>query len=113
MEAFSIKISKLERKEFKEVLRKGKGIKENSLVAKIFRDPKEKKIKIGVLVSKKVLKKAVERNKLKRRLKEIVRKEKVKEGTKIVFIPLFGINLEFKNLKEKVEKILKRAKVSK
>lgn len=104
---------RLERKEFKKVLKKGKSFRENSLIVKILKDPEEKRIKIGVLASKRVFKKATERNKLKRRLKEIVRAEgeKIKGGAKIVFIPLFGINLQFKSLKEKVERILKKAKI--
>ena len=115
MATFPLRFSRLKRKEFKKVLRKGKSFKENFLVAKILKDPKERKVKIGILISKKVLKKAVERNKLKRRLREIVRVEtkKIKEGIKVVFIPLSGIDPEFKNLKDKVEKILKKAKILK
>jgi len=115
MATFPLRFSRLERKEFKKVLRKGKSFKENFLVAKILKDPEERKVKIGILISKKVFKKAVERNKLKRRLREIVRSKTkgIKEGIKVVFIPLLGIDPEFKNLKDKVEKILKKAKILK
>jgi ribonuclease P protein component len=113
METLPLKLSRLKRKEFKEVLRKGKGFKEDFLVLKVLKDKQEKKVKIGILVSKKVFKKAVQRNKFKRRLREIVRMKlpQIKEGIKLVFIPLSNIDPEFESLKKKVEKIFKKSKI--
>lgn len=109
----SKKGKKISKKIFKEILKTGKGFKEDRLIMKIFFS-KEKSIKIGFLISKKISKKAVERNRIKRRLKEILKKEKIKEGLYIIFIPLPGLEKKnFKELEETVKKILKKAKVLK
>ena len=107
-----MKISGLKKEDFKKVMKEGKSFKEGKLIAKIV-EKKEKESKIGILLSKKVFKKAVERNKLKRRLKETIRNCQLEKPIDIVFIPLPGIENDFFILKEKVEKILKRAKVLK
>lgn len=58
--------------------------------------------------------KAVERNKLKRRLREIVRSLPIKEGWDIIFIPKKGaIGAEFPLLKEKSIDLLSRGKLLK
>lgn len=113
MEARSIKVSRLERKEFKEVLKKGRRFREDLLVAKILFE-EERKIKIGILISKRISPKATKRNLLKRRIREIVRTlPQIQKGFKIVFIPLPGIDFDFESLKRKIERILKKARILK
>jgi ribonuclease P protein component len=72
--------------------------------------------KFGFLISKKVLKKATQRNKLKRRLREILREkiEEIKEGVRIVFIALSNLEKkDFKELKGIFESLLKKSRVLK
>jgi ribonuclease P protein component len=114
MAPFSLKRIRLKRKEFKEVLKDGKVFKNDGLVMKVIFKGGEKKI--GFLISKKISKKAVVRNKLKRRLRELLREKfgNLKEGLRIVFIPLPSLEKKnFKELKEVLEKVLIRSKVLK
>jgi ribonuclease P protein component len=114
MAPFSLKRIRLKRKEFKEVLKDGKVFKNDGLVMKVIFKEGEKKI--GFLISKKISKKAVVRNKLKRRLRELLREKfgNLKEGLRIVFIPLPSLEKKnFKELKEVLEKVLIRSKVLK
>lgn len=61
-------------KDFQKVFQKGKGIKENLLTFKWA--PNNLKVsRFGFIVSRKVSKKAVLRNKIKRRLREKIRRE--------------------------------------
>ncbi|MCK4799872.1 ribonuclease P protein component [Candidatus Parcubacteria bacterium] len=67
--------------------------------------------RFGFVVSKKVSKKAVERNRAKRLMSESIRlsQEKIKSGFDIIFVSRAGIvgkNLE--EIKESMEKLLKR-----
>jgi len=114
MATYPLKKYRLKGKEFEEVLKKGKGVKVESLVLKKLAKNEGKKF--GFLISKKVLKKAVQRNKLKRRLREILREkvEKIKDGIRVVFIALPGLEKKnFKELKEIFEKLLKKSKIIK
>jgi ribonuclease P protein component len=114
MATYPLRKYRLGGKEFEEVLKKGRGFRVDGLVLKLIL--KEKGKKFGFLISKKVLKKAVQRNKLKRRLREILRErvEDIKEGVRIVFITLKGLEeKEFLELKEIFEKILKKSKILK
>jgi ribonuclease P protein component len=114
MATYPLRKYRLRGKEFEEVLKKGKGFRVNGLVLKLILKEKEKKF--GFLISKKVLKKAVQRNKLKRRLREILRErvENIREGVRAVFIALRRIEeKEFFELKEIFEKILKKSKILK
>jgi ribonuclease P protein component len=114
MATYPLRKYRLRGKEFEEVLKKGKGFRVNGLVLKLIL--KERGKKFGFLISKKVLKKAVQRNKLKRRLREILRErvENIREGVRAVFIALGGIEeKEFFELKEIFEKILKKSKILK
>jgi ribonuclease P protein component len=114
MATYSLKKYRLRGREFEEVLKKGKGFRVNGLVLKLIL--KEKGKKFGFLISKKILKKAVQRNKVKRRLREILRErvEDIKDGVRIVFVALKGLEeKEFLELKEIFEKILKKSKILK
>ena len=114
MATYPLKKYRLRGKEFEEVLKKGKGFKVGSLVLKKIEGGEGKKF--GFLISKKVLKKATQRNKLKRRLREILREkvEKIKEGIRAIFITLPGLEKkDFRELKEIFEKLLKKSKLLK
>jgi ribonuclease P protein component len=114
MATYPLKKFRLKGKEFEEVLKKGKSFRVDGLVLKILLKKEGKKI--GFLISKKILKKATQRNRLKRRLREILRGkiEEIKEGIRIIFITLPGLEKkEFKELEEILGKLLKKSKTLK
>ena len=87
------------KKDFEHVFKKGKGFKEGFLFVKLVRN-NLKITRFGFVVGYKVSKKAVLRNKVKRRLREAVKAEllKIKKGLDVVLVADKG--LEPKNLKE-------------
>lgn len=105
------------KKDFERVFRKGKGVKGNFLVLKILEKKENKEEpRFGFIVSQKVSKKATLRNKIKRRLREAVRKNLkfLKKGIDGIFIALPGIkDKDFQKIKEEVEFLLKKTKVFK
>jgi ribonuclease P protein component len=114
MATYPLKKYRLRGKEFEEVLKKGRGYRVENLVLKILFKEKEKKF--GFLLSKKIFKKATQRNKIKRRLREVLRAkiEEIKDGVRGVFIPLPGIEkIEFKRLKMIFERLLLKSKLLK
>ena len=75
------------RKDFEEIRKKGTVRQSPSFgLASLKKDDGERKI--GFIISKKISKKAVERNRIKRLLAEIVRKnmEKIEKGSRMVFL---------------------------
>lgn len=72
--------------------------------------------RIGFIVSQKISKKAVIRNKIKRRLREIIRLNLpiIKEGYDFIFFTKKGIeNKKFSELKEIIKKLLQKARLIK
>jgi ribonuclease P protein component len=103
------------KKDFQKVLKNGKGLKEDLLVLKMVKNNLLQS-RFGFIVGTKVSKKAVLRNKLKRRLRELVREkiEKIKEGFDIVFIAQPGLEKrDFWQLKDILNKIFLKAKLFK
>jgi len=114
MATYPLKKYRLNRKEFKEVLGKGRTFKIGSLILKVLF--KEKGKKFGFLISKRILKKATQRNKIKRRLREILREtvDNLKDGIRAVFIASHGLEKkEFLELKEIFKQLIKRAQLIK
>ena len=73
-------------------------------------------IRLGILVSTKVSKKAVIRNKIKRQIKEIIQKEipDLKPGKALVFIVFSQIlDKSFKEIKESTASALRKLKLYK
>ncbi len=108
------KINRLKaKKDINLVLTKGKTQKGKFLIFK-FLETNFNQSRFAFIISKKISKKAVVRNKIKRRISEIVR-ERVKNLLKKidgVFIALPGIEKEsFQSIKEEIEKIFQRAKL--
>lgn len=101
------------RKDFEEVFKEGKGFQEKFLFLKLRKNKKEES-RIGFVVPKKYFKKAVLRNKLKRRLREQVRKKlpQVKKGYDIVIVGREGLEkMDFWETDEMLEKLLFKADV--
>ncbi|SRR6056297_248807 len=99
------------KKDFEKIFKQGESFKNKFLIVKI----DENKLnfpRIGIVVSKKVSKRSVVRNKIKRRLREIV-KEKIKKlkNKKIdcIFIVLpEARNKNFKETEKVVENLFKK-----
>ena len=108
--------NRLKKKEdFKEVAKKGYRAKEEFLTLRASKK-KTKEIRVGIVVGQKVSKRAQERNTVKRRLREAVRSNLpvLKLGYDIVFIAQKGIKgKNFSEIKERVEKLLQKAKLIK
>jgi ribonuclease P protein component len=111
----SLKKWRLKRKEFEKVLKKGRSFREENLILKVLANFSGKK-RVGFLVTKKSFPKAVLRNKIKRRLRELTRAEieNIKDGLDMVFIPLPGIEKkDFNQLSDVFKKVILKAKILK
>lgn len=110
------KLNRLKKKkDFENVLRKGRGFKEDFLVLKVVKNNLFQ-TRMGLIVGLKVSKKATLRNKIKRRLRALMmpKMSKIEKGIDIVLIARSG--LEHKNFWEIAEilnTLLKRAKITK
>ena len=101
------------KKDFEGVFKKGKGFNEGFLFLKIEKNNLEKS-RFAFIVSKKINKKAVDRNKIKRRLREVVRKSlpRINPGIDGVFVVQRDVkDKEFSEIKKTTIEILKKAKV--
>ena len=80
------------KKDFENIFRKGRSFKEGFLILKVNSNPFPTS-RFAFVVSQKVSKKAVVRNKIRRRLKELIRVKtsKIKKGKDFVFIALPGL----------------------
>lgn len=98
------------KKDFDEIFKKGKSIKDGFLIFKILENNSGKN-RFGFIVSQKVAKKAVLRNKIKRRLRAVVgaNMKNIKNGADIVLIALPGIEKkEFSEIQSSISKILSK-----
>ena len=101
--------------EIKRVLDKGKKFKENFLILKIFPNTLNQ-TRFAFIVSKKISKNSPHRNKIKRRLREIVRGKlaKIKKGTDIATIAIQGLETKtFKEIDKDLNELFKKAKILK
>lgn len=101
------------KKDFEAVFKNGKTFKQGFLVIKIAKNNLGIN-RFGFIVSQKISKKANVRNKVKRRLREVVRLEiknnNKKEGIDAIFISLSGIEKKsFSEIKEEAIKLLKKS----
>ena len=98
------------RKDFERVYKKGRGIKADSLFLKILENEQEA-TRIGIVISKKVSKRAVIRNKIKRRIREIVKKNNFLPGFDLVIITYPQIKeKDFHQLEIEINQLFKKAK---
>lgn len=105
------------KKDFEKIFEQGKGFKQDFLFLKIIEN-NLKKARFGFVVSKKVSKKAVVRNKIKRRLREIVRnklkQEQIKIGIDGVLVALQGIDeKEFEEIEKIIDTLFNKAGITK
>ncbi|MBZ9578256.1 ribonuclease P protein component [Patescibacteria group bacterium] len=109
-----VKINRLKKKkDFELIFKKGKGFKEDFLVLKMIRN-NLKQNRFGFIVGGKISKKASLRNKIKRRLRELVRikLKKIKKGFDVILIAQPGLeNKDFWDIEEVISKLFSKAKI--
>ncbi|MBT3690143.1 ribonuclease P protein component [bacterium] len=98
-------------KDFKEIARKGRIASSQEITLKVLKSDIEDN-RFGIVISKKVSKKAIERNKLKRQIKEIIKLElkSLKNGHSIlILVSPRMIGKEYNEIKEILLKLFKKA----
>ncbi len=101
------------KKDFERVFKEGKGYKENCLYLKLVKNNLESS-RFGFAVGKKYSNKATLRNKIKRRLREIIRPAlpDIKKGADAVIVVLPGAEMDnFQELDFALKKLFKKAKL--
>lgn len=101
------------KKDFDVVFKKGKSIKNDFLIFKILKNHLPES-RFGFVVSKKVSQKATQRNKVKRRLRQIVSAElkRFKKSTDVVVVALSGIETrKFSEIKELIVNFFEKNKL--
>lgn len=101
------------KKDFEKVFKKGKGCGEDFLYVK-FLGNSLKDSRFGFIASTKFSKKAVERNKIKRALREAIKKRLnlIKKGIDVIIIASPGLKKSKEEvLDKKIEKIFKKIKI--
>ena len=96
-------------KDFEKLFKKGKSFKNGFLILKIVQN-NLKESRFGFIVSQKVSKKAILRNKIKRRLRDIIRQNigKIRKGIDVALIALPGLEKKnFSETKETLNTLLK------
>lgn len=104
------------KKDFERIFKQGRGFKQDFLFLKVLENGL-KETRFGFIVSQKISQKAVIRNKLKRRLREIIRDElkegKIRSGVDAALVTLPGLEgKDFQEIKEMTEKLLKKANLT-
>lgn len=100
------------KKDIERVFKNGKGFKEDFLILKVLKNDLENS-RFAFIVSQKVSKKAVLRNKIRRRLSELVRLKikEIKKGLDIVLLALPGLEeRNFWETEETINKLFQKAK---
>jgi len=98
-------------KDFQQVFNKGKFIN-SDLISVRFLDNNTDDTRVGFIVSKKVSKKAVLRNRVKRKLREVMRTniKKIKGGFDII---ITAKSIEIEKIDKTLEELLKRSNLIK
>ena len=99
------------KKDIERSLKKGKRFQESFIILKTVKNDLGV-LRFGFMISQKVSKKAVIRNKIRRRLQEITKKrvKKTKTGIDNLFIALPGLERkDFKEIESIIDKLFKKA----
>lgn len=97
----------MKKKDFDNVFKKGKSKAGKLVFLKILKNNLEAN-RFGIIVSTKISKKAVNRNKIKRRIREIIRQADIETGFDIVVVAKPEIiNKNYQEIKEEIEELLK------
>lgn len=104
------------KKDFERIFKKGKKFKEDFLVL-VIAPNKMRRSRFGIVVSQKVSKKATIRNKIKRRIRALLRgkldkSRKGNEGFDVVLVALPGLGTKtFQEMKTIIYEIFKKTKL--
>jgi len=101
------------KKDFETIFKNSKSFKTNLFIFRITENSLGLN-RFGFVISHKISKKAVTRNKIRRRLTEIIKSEtkNIKTGTDLVIITLPNIkNKDFPEIKEAIRNVLVKAKL--
>ncbi|MCK4781867.1 ribonuclease P protein component [Candidatus Parcubacteria bacterium] len=101
------------KKDFDRIFKKGKGFKQDFLFLKLIKNNLETN-RFGFIVSQKISKKAVIRNKIKRRLRESIKAKsgEMRVGYDVVLLPDTDIKEKsFEEINENVNRVLIKAKI--
>lgn len=107
------KENRLKEKDVKRVLKDGQAFKEDFLILRIVKNNLNK-TRFGFIVSKKLSKKATMRNKIRRRLSNLVKvkMKKLKKGVDGIFIAVPGLETkDFWEIEEAMNKNFSKAKL--
>ena len=99
--------------DFASVFKKGKGFKKDFVFLKVIKN-KLRESRFGFIVGNKVSKKAVVRNKIKRRLRGIVEKnlDRVKKGFDIIVVALPGLEKKsFQEINNTIDSLFQESKI--
>jgi len=110
------KQQRLGKKEFNNVFKEGTSFHSDFLFVKILKTENSNQSKFSVSIPIKIVKKAVERNLLRRRLYSIINKnlDKTKEGFNVVIIlKKGGEKIDFDTYKKEIELLFKKTKLVK
>ena len=106
-------VSLKKKKDFERVLKLGKGFKEDFIFLKIIKNDL-KVNRFGLIVGQKISKKATLRNKIKRRLRVLVKTKlsKLEPGFDLVLLAIPGLeNKDYWEMEEILNKLFKRANI--
>ncbi len=100
-------------KEFQQVLKKGRGLKEGFLLLKFVNNNLDRS-RFGIIISQKVSKKATIRNKIKRKIKAAIclNMPRIRKGLDVILITKPGLETrDFWEIKEAIDNLFKKAKI--
>ena len=99
--------------DFKKIFKKGRGFTNNLFVLKIVKNNLDIS-RFAFVISKKISKKATIRNRIKRRLDNVIRADlpKIKKGWDGIIIVLPGAEIkDFKEIEEDINQLLEKARL--
>jgi len=107
------KINRLKKKnDFGKVFKQGQGFKQDFLYLKISKNNFGLS-RFGFVISKKFSPKATERNRMRRRISELIRLRlpKIKKGINAVIVVMPGAKSDFQKLEKIIDKLFEKAKL--
>lgn len=102
------------KKEFEKIFNSGKTVRNSFLFIKFLRVRAQKASKFGIVVSAKVSKKAVVRNRIRRQISEVIRANLDHIGNNVNVAIVANskiVGKEFTEIKKVVSELLKKAKI--
>ncbi len=110
------KINRVSKRKEVEELRKARIVYQSPIFGMLTLDKKDEEKRFLVVISKRISKKAVIRNKLKRQMTEVIRLnlDKIRPGVRVGFLVRVRIlEWKWKEIKTEMEKVLRETRVMK